>query len=479
MKAALATLVLLTATLAGGAARTELKPWIEGPIRYIASPDETKAFKALTDDVARLAFIERFWSRRDPSQGTVVNEYRRTFWERVRTANAQFKTTTIPGWRTDRGKIFILYGPPNEVREDREAEVDPDNPGGRRGLIRWYYTGEAEGRASAGPVTLVPFVREPDGEYRLSSDPKLSSIFWDPRDLANDGPRSPYDRWYETMMKPYGSELSAMMDLGRLQEVPSQETMLLEAVSTSETFLTHGLGFALQRYRHPGDRLPLVVLTVAVPGAEETPPVLARFTPREPGRVPVVLAEGSFRAEGTGPARVVQARTTLPAGSWDLLVIAAGTDAASTGVARATLTVGPEAAGLSLSDPALLLDLAPLPYRALVSHDEPFVLGPYRAVPRPEAALARGEPVRLLYEIYGGEGPFRIVHRLEGKEKDGSWKTLGTPQEQTSSDRVQAWEVPTSGRWPAADYRVRVEVEDSGGAAATLEAPFSLRAAGP
>jgi hypothetical protein len=87
--------------------------------------------------------------------------------------------------------------------------------------------------------------------------------------------------------------------------------------------------------------------------------------------------------------------------------------------------------------------------------------------------------VRLLYEIYGGSSPFRVVHRLEGKDKDGTWKPLGSAQEQTSSDRVQAWEVPTSPRWPAAEYRVRVEVEDAQGARVAMEAPFSLRAAAP
>jgi len=468
---------LLAAAAAWSAPSGELRPWPDGPIRYIIRSSEGKAFKGLPDDVARLAFIEQFWARRDPTPGTLANEYRQTFWERVRTANQQFRTTTTPGWKTDRGKVFILFGPPNDVRDDLDVAVSTD-PDAKRGLIRWFYNGEGEHRASAGPVTVVPFVRDHDGEYRLSTDPKLSSIFYDPGDMNNES-KDPWMRWYEDVMKPYGSELSAMMDLGRLQEIPSQETLLLDAVSTSESFATHALPVSLQRYRHPGDGSPLVVLTVAVPGAQAVPPVLARFVPRDPSRAPVVLGEGSFRAEGTGEARVVQARTTLPPGTWDLLVIAAGLDAASTGVARTSLVAPASASALTLSDPALLQDLSPLPYRSLISHDEPFVLGPYRAVPRVEPALRRGEPVRLLYEIYGGTGPFRVVHRLEGQEKDGTWKVLGSPQEQSSADRVQAWEVGTSPRWPVAAYRVHVEVQDGAGATATTDAPFTLRDAAP
>jgi GWxTD domain-containing protein len=474
-----AALGLLAATAAAWAARSgELRPWPDGPIRYIIGNAEAKAFKALPDDFARLAFIERFWVRRDPTPGTLANEYRQTFWERVRTANLQFKTTTTPGWKTDRGKIFILFGPPNDVRDDLDFSVSAD-PDAKRGLIRWFYSGEGEHRASAGPATVVPFVRDHDGEYRLSSDPKLSSIFFDPGDMNNDRPQEPWERWYADVMKPYGSELSALMDLGRLQEIPSQETLLLEAVSTSESFATHRLPVTLQRYRHPSDGSPLVVLTAAVPGMEAVPPVLARFTSRDAARAPVILGEGSFRAEGTGMGRVVQARTALAPGTWDLLVIAAGVDSASTGVARQTVVASPPAPALSLSDPVLLQDLAPLPYRSLISHDEPFVLGPYRAVPRTAPVLGRGEPLRLLYEIYGGSGPFHVVHRLEGKEKDGSWKLLGSPQEQTSADRVQAWEVPTSPRWPVAEYRVHVDVQDARGASAVTDAFFSLRADTP
>ena len=472
-----ATLGLLAVGAAWAARSGELRPWPEGPIRYIIRTEEAKAFKALPDDVARLAFIEQFWARRDPSRGTLANEYRQTFWERVRTANLQFKTTTTPGWKTDRGKIFILFGPPNDVRDDLDVAVSND-PDAKRGLIRWFYNSEGEYRASAGPVTVVPFVRDHDGEYRLSTDPKLSSIFYDPGDMNNET-QDPAMKWYESAMRPYGSELSAMMDLGRLQEIPSQESLLLEAVSTSESFATHPLPISLQRYRHPKDGSPLVVLTAAVPGMEVGPPVLARFSPRDPTRAPVVLGEGSFRAEGSGMGRVVQARTTLAPGTWDVLVIAAGLDSASTGVARTSIVAPPPAPALSLSDPVLLQDLAPLPYRSLISHDEPFVLGPYRAVPRTAAVLDRGQAVRVLYEIYGGSGPFHVVHRMEGKEKDGTWKVLGPPQEQSSSDRVQAWEVPTSARWPVAEYRVHVEVRDATGATVGTDAPFSLRDPAP
>jgi hypothetical protein len=129
-------------------------------------------------------------------------------------------------------------------------------------------------------------------------------------------------------------------------------------VSTTESYLTHALPVAVQRYRHPGDGAPLVVITVGIPGVDAAPPVLARFMARDAARPSVVLGEGSFRTQGSGEGRVVQARTTLAAGTWDLLVIAAGIDSASTGVARMTLVTRAAESTLSLSVPLLRL----LPY---------------------------------------------------------------------------------------------------------------------
>ena len=94
---------------------SELRKWHEGPIRYIAVKEEVQEYKRLEGDSARALFIERFWRRRDPTPDTLTNEYRQLFWERVQQANASFLDSTKPGWMTDRGKIWILYGRPDTI----------------------------------------------------------------------------------------------------------------------------------------------------------------------------------------------------------------------------------------------------------------------------------------------------------------------------------------------------------------------------
>jgi GWxTD domain-containing protein len=89
------------------------KRWINEDVAYIITDDEKRAWKKLQTDDEREQFIEAFWRRRDPDPDTEVNEYLEEHYERVAYANQHF-ASGIPGWKTDRGRIYIMYGPPNE-----------------------------------------------------------------------------------------------------------------------------------------------------------------------------------------------------------------------------------------------------------------------------------------------------------------------------------------------------------------------------
>ena len=80
-------------------------------VRYIITNQEEKTFLNLPDS-EKDQFIEEFWKRRDPSPGTEENEFKMLYFDRIEKANAIFISEGRPGWLTDRGRIFILYGPP-------------------------------------------------------------------------------------------------------------------------------------------------------------------------------------------------------------------------------------------------------------------------------------------------------------------------------------------------------------------------------
>src|SRR5262245_35664367 len=83
----------------------------EGPVRYLLTKDEDDAYRLLKTDEERAEFIRTFWASRDPDATTPENEYRTLFYARVAEADRVFTDSTKPGWKTDRGKIFILLGP--------------------------------------------------------------------------------------------------------------------------------------------------------------------------------------------------------------------------------------------------------------------------------------------------------------------------------------------------------------------------------
>jgi GWxTD domain-containing protein len=87
--------------------------WLDEEVRWIISDEERTAFKRLQTDDEKQAFIEQFWLRRDPSPDTEENEFKEEHYRRIAWANDRF-ASGIPGWKTDRGQIYIKFGPPDE-----------------------------------------------------------------------------------------------------------------------------------------------------------------------------------------------------------------------------------------------------------------------------------------------------------------------------------------------------------------------------
>jgi GWxTD domain-containing protein len=90
------------------------KTWLNEEVPYIISDDERKAFLSLSNDEEREAFIENFWQRRNPNPDSPENEYREEHYRRIQYANDHFAAGK-PGWKTDRGHIYIAWGPPDSI----------------------------------------------------------------------------------------------------------------------------------------------------------------------------------------------------------------------------------------------------------------------------------------------------------------------------------------------------------------------------
>jgi GWxTD domain-containing protein len=102
--------------------------------RLIMTREEQKIFDRLPDAEARRAFVRDFWDKRDPDPETEANEFKDEFFARIGYANKHFKEGR-PGWKTDRGRIYIYMGPPDKV-EESFTHGDPDVRGS---IIWWIY----------------------------------------------------------------------------------------------------------------------------------------------------------------------------------------------------------------------------------------------------------------------------------------------------------------------------------------------------
>ena len=147
------------------------KNWREdvGPI--ISDP-EKKAWDQLQTNEERERFIEAFWRRRDPDPDTEENEYREAYYERIAYVNEHF-SSGIPGYKTDRGRVYLKYGKPDEVDSHPAGgayELDLSEGGGSTSTYpfeRWFYR-DIPGRSGAQLEFVDP---TGTGEYRLARNP--------------------------------------------------------------------------------------------------------------------------------------------------------------------------------------------------------------------------------------------------------------------------------------------------------------------
>jgi len=157
--------------------RAELKSayskWKDEDVAYIISGEERAAFDRLQNDEEREQFVEQFWIRRDPTPDTVENEFKEEHYRRIAYANEHF-ASGLPGWKTDRGRLYIARGAPDE-RDEHSSGGFYDRPASEGGgststfpFEVWRYR-HLDG---VGDNISVEFVDTTmSGEYHFTIDP--------------------------------------------------------------------------------------------------------------------------------------------------------------------------------------------------------------------------------------------------------------------------------------------------------------------
>lgn len=149
------------------------RKWLSEDVAYIITDEERQAFKRMQTDDERQQFIEQFWMRRDPTPDSAENEYKEEHYRRIAYANERF-ASGIPGWKTDRGRIYITFGPPAEIESHPSGGTyqRPFEEGGGTTSTypfeKWRYR-YIEGLGNDINIEFVDPTMT--GEYRMTMDP--------------------------------------------------------------------------------------------------------------------------------------------------------------------------------------------------------------------------------------------------------------------------------------------------------------------
>ena len=234
----LSLLILIFSSLDGGKKSAKdlplrFKKWLQEEVVYIITPKEKEVFLELETDRQRALFTEAFWKQRDPTPGTPENEFKTEHYRRIEYANKKFGVgSPKAGWRTDRGRIYIILGEPmsrdsyTSQRELRDTEI-------------WFYNDMTKYGL---PLAFnVVFYRK-----GLGSDYELYSP-------NNDGPQAFFIQTQQLDPIDYLSHYERLMEINStiagvsLSLIPGETSLVSDRPSLSSDLLLQSINFVPQK----------------------------------------------------------------------------------------------------------------------------------------------------------------------------------------------------------------------------------------
>ena len=486
------------------------KDWLEKDVTYVITDEERRAFKKLQTDLEREKFIEEFWRRRDPDPDTEENEFKEEYYERIAYANEHF-SSGIPGWKTDRGRIWIMYGKPDE-RETHPMGGNYDRPSYHGGgstttypFEIWFY----RYLAGVGSGIEIEFV-DPSGsgEYRIARSPdEKDALLMVPGagltlseqlGLSNKADRitgvggsSHYQREQDS---PF-SRLQMLADLNRPPQVKFND--LASAVNTG-VIEENPLSFDVRVdfFRQSDER----VITAFTIQTENKDLVFQDSGGLQQARINIFgrITSVAGRRAGIFEDPVITTATTeeltsakdrksayqkavaLAPGTYKVDVIVRDVVSGATGIRRVGFTVPKyDAQKLSTSTLVLAAKLENIGDQPAVGQ---FVIGQQKVIPNVSGVYRQGQPVGVYLQVYNAGIDQTTLRPSVNVEyvllKDG--KELGKQPEDwkgmsDSGQRLTLAKLIDTQRLPAGEYELAIRIHDRvSGQALTPSAKFSV-----
>jgi GWxTD domain-containing protein len=472
-----------------------LKDWYRGPVRYLIAKEEEIIFKSLETEEERAAFINRFWRRRDPTPGTHQNEFRYSFWKRVTDANTLYIESAKPGWKTDRGKVYIIMGPPQEIEDDSyySSAGSPSSGSEPRALIRWIYQGT--GRKNIDPLIAVPFVKDKSGEYRLSSDPRLNSLFYDRLRSYDRGDLGLLDQ-VKRFDQESISELAVTLDQGKLQQLPPEEEIYTEIITDKEYYGAIPLRSRYDFYQSEEISSTLTSMTIEISKSDipsfqlslsESPQLslLARFIGAGDKVISYTFPEGSFLPSPLNERSpqgnlLYQMKAPITPGKYKILIGIFDQGAEFIGSFQEFMDIPAIFhQRLSLSSILLAEKLEQREASAQGFSGQPFQFGDFLVIPKLYSRFKEGDFFDIFYQIYYHPqnldgipeqeiallGSYEILRKDDRGDFQKLWKPIPFEvQVPPSTDPItinRGWSFKID-PLPAGDFKLQIHVAHEG-----------------
>jgi len=482
---------------------SQYKKWLNEDVVYIISPEERSAFLHLATNEEREQFIEAFWARRNPDPDSPENTFKEEHYRRIAYTNEHY-ASGIPGWKTDRGRIYIMWGPPDETDSHPSGgtyERPPEEGGGETTTYPfedWRYR-YLEG---IGENVIIEFV-DPTmtGEYHLTMDPSekdaLTYVPGAGLTMAESmGMSSKTARFQNTdgthMAESLGGQPESYNEFERLelyskiQQAPPVKFKDLEAVVTSRLVKDQvKFDYRFDFMRITSDTV-LVPITVQIPTRQlsfvekngvDTASVnlFARLTTLT-GRIVQTFEDtltnsvpSSLLQQSLTTSQIYQKAVPLSPGLYRLDIVIKDTTSQNVGVVNTRLAV-PRFEDDTLSSSSLILadDI-----HRVSSQDiglGQFVLGDMKVRPKLDAAFDANDPMGVFLQVYNlkvdekthkpdAAVQFRVY---QGKERKPV-KTFDVPPADLPQhgDELTLQERITLGSLTPGKYKLEVAITDN------------------
>ena len=483
-----------------------LEDWPNQYVRWIITDAEKKVYKSLPTHEEKLQFIEFFWARRDPNPETVDNEYRAEYLERYAFV-ANYLSAGKPGWATDRGRLYLILGPPHGLQRNPYGRVGAERPS----EIWTYNSLDIPNFPASVDFQFVDFNGTSD--FELVQDINTTAPLWNQFGTVNNaldaiaqrrlrfGEVDPYtglDRFDNVdNTRLVMQEFDLQKNIIEVYNTPTRDLADLDTVVETRAFFGNLTVTAVGGAVHGRDETARVAVNVTVPyrqlGSREEDSklfyeldyvvVASKEDGEEVSRASDQLTlsfDASDRDRLMEQRLSIQERLAVPPGNYQVLAYVRDRRRNRLGSAEFQLDV-PESAPdvLSLSSVFLARDLL----RSSFGESRPFQFGSVRVIPATEAVFTRDDSLKLYVEAYGAaageDGRKRL--RVDFFVMQYGRLYMGVPASYMRPDSEPVGitgEILLRKCEPGA-YVIRVRVTDEvSGSKAESEASFAVQAAG-